>query len=81
MLYELPHHNQATYRRLFELIKDKGMENGADISANLQIVQLDFEAAIHAAVCHCFLLTRVRGCLFNFSQAIWQKVQDCSYAC
>ncbi len=43
-------------------------------------VCIDFEAAMIGAIQEEFHNTRIRGCLFHFSQALWRKVQELGLA-
>ena len=43
---------------------------------NLQCIVADFEAALWIAVEQVFYDAQIQGCVFHWTQAIWQKVQD-----
>ena len=42
----------------------------------LQYIVADFEAALWRAVEQVFQDAQVQGCVFHWTQAVWQKVQD-----
>ena len=69
----LPNKQPATYKRLFNLLKLKGQQLGMPLTPD--VIQSDFEQAIHIAVSDCFQFQRIRGCHFHFTQCIWRKVQ------
>lgn len=69
----LPDKSQATYERLFRLLRIKAGEYNIDI--NPVRFQMDYEKAAHNAVRHVFPDAEVRGCFFHFTQCIWRQVQ------
>lgn len=73
----LPSKTQATYRRLFQKLKEKAIEHG--LIFNPKLFQIDYEIAVINAINLEFPPEhpneiRVRGCLFHYTQAIWRKV-------
>ncbi|XP_049886684.1 uncharacterized protein LOC126381225 [Pectinophora gossypiella] len=68
LLYALlPNKTQETYKRLFNLIKEK---NPDFRPTNFKI---DFEKAAINAINEIFPEAVVNGCFFHYSQAIWKK--------
>lgn len=74
----LPNKTHATYRRLFQLIKQRAHDLGLEF--NPKLFQLDYEIGVMKAIKIEFPLMqseeiKVRGCFFHYSQAIWRKVR------
>ena len=63
----LPNKQQATYNRLFEILKEH-QNNLAP-----QNVMVDFELAVLNAITTSFPDSSKKGCFFHFSQAIFKK--------
>lgn len=70
----LPNKTQATYSRFLALLVTKAAQIGLVFSP--QIVCIDFEMAMLRTLQRLFPNSRIRGCLFHYSQAIWRKVQS-----
>ena len=66
----LPNKQQATYNRLFEILKEH-QNNLAP-----QNVMVDFELAVLNAITTSFPDSSKKGCFFHFSQAIFKKIQS-----
>lgn len=69
----LPDKSQATYQRLFQIVKERAQAHGLEFSPSR--IQTDYEQAIIVAVRQEFPGTRISGCLFHFGQALWRKIQ------
>lgn len=65
----LPNRKEATYIRLFTLLKEKL----SDFSP--KVIKVDFEIAAIQAFRRTFPGAEIKGCNFHFNQAIWRKVQ------
>jgi hypothetical protein len=70
----LPNKREDTYRRFLQMIKSAALRFGTDFSP--EIIQIDYEIAMMNAIRGELPYTRIRGCYFHFTQAIWRKVQD-----
>lgn len=70
----LPNKSQATYTRMFELLKEVASSKG--LTLNPPSVQLDFELAVHNAASQVFPGVELKGCFFHYTQCIWRKVQQ-----
>lgn len=70
----LPRKDEATYTRMFRLLKAAAQQFGHVLDP--QNVCIDFEQAMLASVQAIFPNCRIRGCLFHFSQAVWRHVQS-----
>ena len=69
----LPKRDTQTYRRMFQLLQQAAERFGHRLQP--QTVCIDFEKAMIECVNQLFPSSRIRGCLFHFTQAIWRKVQ------
>ena len=65
----LPNKQQATYHRLFEILKEH--QN----ALAPQNVMVDFELAVLSAIDALFPDSSKKGCFFHFSQVIFRKIQ------
>ncbi|RWS22061.1 uncharacterized protein B4U80_06769 [Leptotrombidium deliense] len=69
----LPDKRKETYSRFFNMISAKATQLG--LQFNPPIFQIDFENAVVSILREIYPQSRIRGCLFHFSQAIWQNEQ------
>jgi len=70
----LPDKTQATYTRMFRLLKDAAEARG--MTLNPPAIQLDFEKAAHNAASDVFPGVVLKGCFFHYGQCIWRNVQQ-----
>lgn len=68
----LPNKTEATYRRLFSLLKTAVNERHSVLTPESWMI--DFEVAARNAVKDNFPNTTIRGCFFHYTQCIWRKV-------
>ena len=71
----LPNKTEATYRRLFSLLRTAVNERQSALTPETWMI--DFEVAARNAVGGIFPNTTIRGCFFHYTQCIWRKVQNC----
>ena len=71
----LPSKTGATYKRMFSLIKNVSVQLGHQFNPGTFCI--DYESAVITAIDELFPNSRVRGCLFHYSQALWRYVQTC----
>lgn len=58
-----------------EIIKEAALKNGLEF--NPACFQIDFEIGMIVSIRQCFGSDKpIRGCLFQFGQSIWRKVQS-----
>lgn len=70
----LPKKDKVSYTRMFHLIGQAARRFGHQFQPST--VCIDFEMAVIETIQHIFPNSRIRGCLFHYSQAIWRKVQE-----
>ncbi|XP_003740616.1 uncharacterized protein LOC100902345 [Galendromus occidentalis] len=70
----LPNKQEATYRRMFCLLKALAASLG--LSFNPRVFQLDFEVATLKAIRREFSTADLKGCNFHFQQCLWRKIQE-----
>lgn len=70
----LKNKSRATYTRLFEVIRDKVIQNGGNF-LSLHTVLLDFEQAAHDAAREVFNV-ETKGCLFHFGQCLIRQINS-----
>jgi hypothetical protein len=70
----LPSKTQETYSRMFRLLM--GAANRYGMQFQPQTICIDFEIAVIKSIHEIFPYSRIRGCLFHFSQALWRKLQN-----
>ena len=63
-----------TYTRMLRLLI--ATANRYSLQFQPTTICIDFEMAVIRAVYEVFPNSRIRGCLFHFSQALWRKLQD-----
>lgn len=66
----LPDKREATYIRLFEVVKN------LNASINPTGLMTDFERSSINAFGHVFPTAEKKGCFFHFAQCLWRKVQQ-----
>lgn len=64
----LPDKSQDTYTRLFNILKNIGME--------INKFKCDYERSIMNAVKVVYPEARITGCFFHFQKAIWKKARE-----
>ena len=69
----LPTKDEVSYTRMFQLLQQAAQRFGMQLKPNT--VSIDFEMAMINTVQQFFPNSRIRGCLFHYSQAVWRKVQ------
>lgn len=69
----LPDKQEATYVRLFQLLKQEALNNNTQLLPHT--IHVDFEMAVMQAVRSEFLIDAV-GCLFHFSQSVLRHMQQ-----
>ena len=70
----LPNKDQVTYNRMIQLLQAAAHRLGHLFQPN--IVCTDFEMSMINCISRVFPGSRIRGCLFHYSQCIWRKVQE-----
>ena len=71
----LPNKQEASYSKLFSLLKNHcSADLGLDFTP--QTVVIDFEKAIHNAVASVWSGAVIIGCCFHLGQAWWRKIQQ-----
>ena len=70
----LPAKKEETYRRFLQMIKSAARRFGTHFSP--AIIQTDYETAMMNAIKEELPQSRIRGCFFHFTQAVWRKVQE-----
>ena len=70
----LPFKITQTYTRTFRLLMATANRYGMQFQPTT--ICIDFEMAVIRAIREVFPGSRIRGCLFHFSQALWRKLQD-----
>lgn len=74
LLYALlPNKKCATYKLLLKLIKVSAKQNGLKFQPDE--IQIDYERACIKAFQTVFPKTRIKGCFFHYTQAIWKNVK------
>lgn len=71
----LPDKREETYKKLFEVLRNKIRERYL-IELKPLHVFVDFEKAIHSAVKYVWSATKIHGCRFHLHQAWFRKVQN-----
>ncbi|RWS22729.1 uncharacterized protein B4U80_09036 [Leptotrombidium deliense] len=71
----LPSKSAATYMRLLNLLRDWISSFGFTLSP--KEIMVDYEQAMITTIRRVFPNTRVRGCLFHYTQCIYRHVQSC----
>jgi hypothetical protein len=66
--------NKVSCLKFFSFIL-QNIDNAAPES-----IIVDFEIGLYTYLCETFLDTKLYGCLFNFSQIIWRKIQNLGFA-
>jgi len=69
----LPNKQQATYNRMFMMVKEAALNLGLELTPSS--VLSDFEQALINSVRLNFPTAQYRRCYYHYSQAIWRKVQ------
>lgn len=70
----LPRKDQATYIRMFNIIRGLRPEFRPERAI------CDYETGVHAALRNVFQNISVEGCFFHLSQSIWRRVQSAGLA-
>ena len=70
----LPSKTTQTYTRMFRLLMATANRYGMQFQPTT--ICIDFEMAVIRAIHEVFPNSRIRGCLFHFSQALWRKLQN-----
>ncbi|RWS18939.1 uncharacterized protein B4U80_06707, partial [Leptotrombidium deliense] len=70
----LPNKSATTYKRLLNLLRDWILTLG--FTLNPKEMMVDYEQAMIAAIKEVFPSTRIRGCLFHYTQCIYRNVQS-----
>ena len=70
----LPTKDEVSYMRMFQILQQAAQRYGMELQPN--IVNIDFEMAMINTVQQIFPESKIRGCLFHYSQAVWRKVQN-----